>query len=115
MAPAPGGLEGWICACSPAHLPDLCAQASAQASAQGVQAQAAAVVHLAAPLPAFLPVLAEAAFSEGWGGLDSQELGAAVDLAAREHTSKDKETGNHTPGEGEPAESKASYIPHASS
>lgn len=89
VVPPPGRLGGWICARSPAHLPDL-------------HAQAAAGLALTAALPPFLPVLTEAPLGKGWGGLGGQELGAAIDLAATEYNSKDTETGSHTPGE-EPA------------
>lgn len=52
---------------SSAHLPE-------------VSAQPAATVPFTALLPTFLSVLAEASFSKGGVGLDSQELGTAVDL-----------------------------------
>ena len=51
---------------SSAHLPE-------------VSAQPAATVPEALP-PAVFSVLTEAPFSKGWGGLDGQELRAAVNL-----------------------------------
>ena len=93
VVPPPSRLGSWICSHSPVHLPDL-------------HAHAAATLALAATLPAFLPVLTEAPFSEGGCWLGGQELGAAVDLAARDD-SKDREAGGHTPGE-EPASLGAS-------
>lgn len=52
---------------SSAHLPE-------------VSAQPAATVPFTVVSPAFLSVLTEASFSKGGGGLDSQELGTAVNL-----------------------------------
>lgn len=52
---------------SSAHLPE-------------VSAQPAATVPFAALPPAFFSVFTEAPFSKGGGGLDGQELGAAVNL-----------------------------------
>ena len=64
VAPPPSRLH------SPAHLPDLSG------------AQPAPIVPLAAAFPPFLPVLTEAPFSEGWGGLGGQELRTAIDLGS---------------------------------
>lgn len=74
VVPPPSRLGSWICSYSPAHLPNI-------------HAQAAAILALAAAFPPFLPVLAEAPFGEGWRGLGGQELGAAVDLEETENIS----------------------------